>query len=137
LGTDVPVGAWAVPEVQNDMAPSFFLARFGAIGAVALLCLQVAFLVSCLFAGWLALQAGHGQNNWRAKRAGRFAFFSLWGGASLLCGHALIAWGSNLGFLPVMGQPMPFVAAAGSLWGFFIVPLLGIVATANLKESSS
>ena len=45
-------------------------------------------------------------------------------------GHArrafLVSWGTNLGFLPVMGQPMSLLSAAGSHLVLFVLPIVAL-----------
>lgn len=128
---------WYLPEVQNDFAPDYFLSRFGAIGGAVLFGLQMLYLGCLLTVGWNALQVGSG--NCRATLIGRLRFFALWGAAAMLFGHFAVSWGTNLGWLPVMGQPMPFVSAAGSLLAFFLFPLqlLYVSNLTNDKEQKS
>ncbi len=114
--------AWQVPEIQNDFAPTYFLARFGALGGAVLVSLQVLYLATLLSLGWDSL-SGIVHGDFRSSWAGRLRFFALWGGAFMIAGHFVISWGTNLGWLPVMGQPMPFLSAAGSLIAFFVLPL--------------
>lgn len=114
--------AWQVPEIQNDFAPTYFLARFGAVGGAVLVGLQAVYLASLLSLGWDSL-CGIVAGDFRSSWAGRLRFFALWGGTFMLAGHFAISWGTNLGWLPVMGQPMPFLSAAGSLIAFFVLPL--------------
>lgn len=114
--------AWQVPEIQNDFAPTYFLARFGAVGGAVLVGLQAVYLASLLSLGWDSL-CGIVAGDFRSSWAGRLRFFALWSGAFMIAGHFAISWGTNLGWLPVMGQPMPFLSAAGSLIAFFVLPL--------------
>lgn len=38
----------------------------------------------------------------------------------------LVSWGTNLGFLPVMGQPMSLLSAAGSHLVLFVLPIVAL-----------
>jgi len=49
---------------------------------------------------------------------------TLHGIAWLFAAHWLIAWGNVLGLLPVMGQPMTWLAAGNSHLAFFAYPAL-------------
>jgi cell division protein FtsW len=120
---------WRVPVVQNDFAPVYLLARFGAIGGMAMFALQGLLLAALLSIGYLQLHGGAG--DYRTRWACRMRFFALWGWAGLLLGHFITAWGTNLQWLPVMGQPMPYLSYAGSLITCFITPLQWMVATAD------
>jgi cell division protein FtsW len=66
---------------------------------------------------------------------GGFAYFALSGGGGLLAAHVLVSWGTNLGFLPVMGQPMPLLSAAGSHLIFLVLPLVALALA--LEEGGS
>jgi len=70
--------------------------------------------------------------DWQVKIYGIFLFAGL----GFVQAHILIAWGSNTGFLPVMGQPMTFLGRQGSHLVLFIFPFLYIVSLAIgfLKE---
>ena len=49
-------------------------------------------------------------------------------GAALLAAHFLMSWGTNLGFLPVMGQPMTLLSAAGSHLLLLLLPVCVLAA---------
>lgn len=128
----LPIGAAsAIPAVQDDFAPAFFLNRHGLLAGLALWLLQAAFLAALL---WQALRA-HAQacaaRAYQQAWAARFRCFALCGGASFVAGHLLLSWSTNLGILPVMGQPMSFLSAGGSHLLFFLLPLLGLSAASN------
>jgi cell division protein FtsW len=76
-------------------------------------------LLAC---SWQAL-AQVGSGDFRARWWARWRFFCGFSYAALLAGHFVLSWGSNLQFLPVMGQPMPFLSVAGSMTILFLVPL--------------
>jgi len=114
--------AWRVPAVQDDMAPAFFAGRFGLAAAIGLLALQAAYLASLLLLGWQALSAVQPGDH-RRRWAQRMVFFAAWGAASLFLGHLALSWGTNTGWLPVMGQPMPLVSAGGSVIVLLLMPL--------------
>jgi cell division protein FtsW len=118
----VVVQPWRLPEVQNDMTPAFFIGRFGALGGALLMLLQSLYLAVLLVWAWRTL-VGVESGDFRALWRARLAFFSVWGYAFFLAGHFVVSWGSNLQWLPVMGQPMPFLSSAGSLALFFLMPL--------------
>jgi len=114
--------AWRVPAVQDDMAPAFFAARFGLWAVLLLWGLQCLYVATLLMLGWQALQAvqpGDHLQRW----ALRLSFFAAWGAAALFSGHLLLAWGTNTGGLPVMGQPMPLLSAGGSVIALLLAPL--------------
>jgi len=113
--------AWQVPAIQDDFAPAWFLARFGAVGGAVLVLLQTLYLATLLALGWRSLNTETG--DFQAVWLGRLRYFALWGGAGLLLGHFIISWGTNLGWLPVMGQPAPYLSYGGSLLAFFLIPL--------------
>jgi cell division protein FtsW len=131
--------ALRIPAVQDDFAPAFFLHRHGVAGGILLWLLQSLFV-----AGLAGLAVGH----WQASRAARdfrsawlerLRCFTLAGGAGFFAGHLLLSWGTNLGILPVMGQPRSFLSAGGSHLLFFICPLLVFAATSaeSIEENES
>lgn len=134
-----PAGAvLAIPAVQDDFAPSFFLNRHGLAGALLLWALQALFLHG-LFSSAAASLAAAGAADFRLAWQMRFRCFALCGGAAFMLGHLLLSWGSNLAIVPVMGQPMSFLSAGGSHLLFFICPLLtlGAVSAQSLEENRS
>jgi cell division protein FtsW len=118
--------AAAIPAVQDDFAPSFFLYRHGLLGALFLWCVQAAMLAGLLQqAAGCHRRAGAAQGFRPAWRE-RLRCFLLCGGAAFLFGHFLLSWGTNLAIFPVMGQPMSFMSAGGSHLLFFLCPLLAV-----------
>lgn len=120
--------ALAIPAVQDDFAPSFFLNRHGLAGALMLWCLQAAFLAGLFATAAQAFAASRQARDFRQAWQARFRCFALCGGAAFILGHFLLSWGTNLAIFPVMGQPMSFVSAGGSHLLFFICPLLAFSA---------
>ena len=129
--------ALAIPAVQDDFAPSFFLNRHGLLAALVLWTLQVLFLCALLHAALRAWQAGQAARDFRHAWRARLRCFVLCGGAAFVSGHFLLSWGTNLAFFPIMGQPMSFLSAGGSHLLFFIFPLLafGAAGAQSLEES--
>jgi cell division protein FtsW len=117
--------AMTVPAVANDFAPAFFLNRYGGVAGLALAGIQAAFIGFLLtIADRARDRTGRGDD--RLTALGWFAYFTLYGGAALLGAHFLVSWGTNLGFLPVMGQPMPLLSAAGSHLVLFVLPIVAL-----------
>jgi cell division protein FtsW len=119
--------------VENDFTPAFFLSRYGGGAALILAGLQTAFLLLLLTVADRA-RDWSGRGDYRLTARGWFAYFTLAGGAALLGAHAVVSWGANLGFLPVMGQPMPLLSAAGSHLVLFVLPIVAL-AVAVEEES--
>jgi len=136
LGASAP-DVLAIPAVQDDFAPSFFLNRHGLLAALALWTLQALFLCALLAAALRAWAGAAGARDFRHAWQGRFRCFVLCGGAAFVFGHFLLSWGTNLSFFPIMGQPMSFLSAGGSHLLFFIFPLLafGAAGAHTSKES--
>lgn len=116
----------ALPAVQDDFAPSFLLHRHGLLAALVLWCAQAALVAGLVQAALACGRAGAGARGFRQAWRLRLQGFALCGGAAFVAGHLLLSWGTNLGILPVMGQPMSFLSAGGSHLLFFLLPLLGI-----------
>jgi len=136
VGATAPA-ALAIPAVQDDFAPSFFLNRHGLLAALGLWTLQALFLCALIAAAVRAWACAAGARDFRHAWQGRFRCFVLCGGAAFVFGHFLLSWGTNLSFFPIMGQPMSFLSAGGSHLLFFIFPLLGFGAAGapSLEES--
>ncbi len=122
-----------VPAVQDDFAPAFFLNRYGALLGAVLVIAQGLLVVILFQIGVRALVWTKRQDHWQ-QLLGHFVYFILWGGGGLLFAHFLVSWGTNLGFLPVMGQPMPFLSAAGSHLVLLLMPLLTLALVAELAQ---
>lgn len=114
--------AWRVPAVQDDMAPAFLAGRFGVVGVLILWTIQVVYLGCLLMLGWRAMSATQ-LGDYRQRWGRRMVFFCSTGAAALFAGHLLLSWGTNTGWLPVMGQPMPLISAGGSVLVLLLIPL--------------
>ncbi|MDG4553013.1 MAG: FtsW/RodA/SpoVE family cell cycle protein [Candidatus Competibacter sp.] len=114
-----------VPLVENDFTPTFFLNRYGGLAALLLVATQTAFVLLLLAIADRALGRTDRDDRRRAI-PGDFAYFALCGGAALLGAHFLVSWGTNLGFLPVMGQPMSLLSSAGSHLLLFVLPVVAL-----------
>lgn len=117
---------WSVPAVQTDFTPAWFIAHFGLRAVVVLVAIQALWLASLFALGWQCLRQVEA-GDYLAAWQGRLCFFALWGFATLFAGHFLLSWGTNLGWLPVMGQPMPMLAAGSSLVGLLVAPMLALL----------
>lgn len=125
LGQDAGA-AIAIPAVQDDFAPAFFLNRHGLAAALLLWMLQALFLAGLLHTAVRCWLAAGGARDFRLASSARLRCFLLCGGAAFVAGHFLLSWGTNLAIFPVMGQPMSFLSAGGSHLLFFICPLLAV-----------
>ena len=113
-----------LPAVENDFTPAFFLNRYGSLAGLVLAGMQAALIGLLLVIAVRALDRSAGAD--RRATPDRFAGLALYGGAALLGAHFLVSWGTNLGFLPVMGQPMPLLSAAGSHLTLFVLPVIAL-----------
>lgn len=131
--------AQRIPAVQDDFAPAFFLHRHGIAGGVVLWLLQSLLLAGLVRLAVQSWQASAVARDFRSAWFERLRCFTLAGGGAFLAGHLLLSWGTNLGVLPVMGQPMSFLSAGGSHLLFFICPLLVFAATSaeSFEENES
>ncbi|HEY0064437.1 MAG TPA: FtsW/RodA/SpoVE family cell cycle protein [Telluria sp.] len=131
--------ALAIPAVQDDFAPAFFIQRHGLLGALALWALQALFLTGLMQTAAAAFGASERARDFRQAWLWRFRCFVLCGGAAFVLGHLLLSWGTNLAIFPIMGQPMSFLSAGGSHLLFFICPLLAFhaISAQSLEEKSS
>jgi cell division protein FtsW (lipid II flippase) len=113
----------SLPVIQNDFIGAFVLNRAGKTGGIILLLFQFLFVIALLT---LSHDVERWGNNGNAPRqaAGVFLSLSLFAFAWLFLTHSVIAWGNVLGLLPVMGQPMTFIAAGVSHSLLFAMPVL-------------
>lgn len=123
----------AVPVVESDFAPTFLLNRYGGLAGLVLVAIQAAFVALLAIIADRALRRPDADGLWPTL-SGRFFYFSLSGGAALLAAHFLVSWGTNLGFLPVMGQPMSLLSAAGSHWVLFVLPIVALAIAVEEKN---
>ncbi|HRD66909.1 MAG TPA: FtsW/RodA/SpoVE family cell cycle protein [Candidatus Competibacter sp.] len=124
--------AMAIPAVQNDFTPAFFLNRYGGVAALALAGIQAMLIALMLAIADRALERAR-RDDGGPDALGWFAHFALYGGAALLGAHFLVSWGTNLGFLPVMGQPMSLLSAAGSHLVLFVLPIVALAVAVEEK----
>jgi cell division protein FtsW (lipid II flippase) len=114
-----------VPEIHNDFIIAFYLNRFGGLAGLALLLLQIVYLAA-LFALARQFERWAAAGDFRDQNAGRVIGFTVYGLAWLHIAHWTIAWANSLGLLPVMGQPMTWVAAGNSHLLGMAMPTLAI-----------
>lgn len=112
-----------LPVIQNDFIGAFLLNRFGKSGGIVLLFLQLIY-VGALLAISHEVEVWGQQGNAPRQAAGVFLSLSLFALAWAFFAHSIIAWGNVLGLLPVMGQPMTFIAAGTSHLLLFAMPVL-------------
>lgn len=132
-------GVMQIPSVQDDFALAFFLNRHGLLAAFLLWLLQAGLMFSLFYRAWSVWQTARALQDFRRVWHARFYSFVLVGGAGFLFGQLLLSWGTNLGILPVMGQPMSFLSSGGSHLFFFLLPLLSFYTlyAPTLEESPS
>lgn len=95
--------------------------------------LQALFIVALLTMAHRTLDGRRRGDPCLTLRIG-FTYFNLYGGAALMAAHLLVSWGTNLGFLPVMGQPMSLLSAGGSHLVLFVLPIVAPLAVASEEE---
>jgi cell division protein FtsW (lipid II flippase) len=116
------------PAVQDD----FILALLAARAGVVAVTLVAATFAVVLLSGAQALQARRLVAIHQAdrERVGVLTAAVLW----MIAIQAAVVLGSATGGLPVMGQPLPFVAAAGSHLLLFCIPAVALVLGATRIE---
>ena len=109
------------PAVKDDFILALLAARGGVLAVTLVAATFGAILLSGVTAltarGSLAREAGE------RERSTMLAAAVLW----MLAIQAAVVLGSATGGLPVMGQPLPFVAAAGSHLLLFCLPATALV----------
>ncbi|MBI4434872.1 rod shape-determining protein RodA [Candidatus Uhrbacteria bacterium] len=89
-----------LPEAQSDFLPAVFAEEFGFVGVAALIAVVMAVLLRCASV---------------ARRCPDDFSAAVVVGFALLFGiQAFLNLGMNLGVVPVLGIPFPFVSAGGS-----------------------
>lgn len=127
-----------VPAIHNDFILAFFLHKAGGIAGLLLLVLQLAWLVS-LFVLVDKLRRQGQQTSREQRLPTTLLAYILYGMAWMQALHWLIAWSNALGLLPIMGQPMTWVASGNShlLAVGFPTLLLGVLAGLWLLSGQS
>ena len=116
------------PAVRDD----FILSLLGARGGAAAVTLVAATFAVVLLSGVDALSGVEGDGSPSSReRSGLLASAMLW----MLVLQAGIVLGSSTGGLPVMGQPLPFVSAAGSHLLCFCFPAVAVVLGASRRPA--
>ena len=114
------------------MKDDFILALLAARGGAAAVTLTAATFGLILVSGVVALGAEDpAQPSARRERAGMLGGAMLW----MLVIQAGVVLGSATGGLPVMGQPLPLVAAAGSHLLFFCIPAVAVVLSTSRERA--
>jgi hypothetical protein len=127
-----------LPVIQNDFIATYMTVRFGL--PMALLLMTAEFAV-VLCAAIIAFQLLGRRASGAADEAARYGLAIASIGIAALFGlHWSISWGNAIGILPVMGQPMTFLAAATShhllmaLPGVILLLLAGRVASIRTRR---
>jgi cell division protein FtsW (lipid II flippase) len=112
------------PAVKDDFILALLAARGGS---AALVLVAASFGVMLLSAAQALAAAGEDVSPGVAERRSLLAAAALW----MLAIQVAVVLGSATGGLPVMGQSLPFVAAAGSQLLLFCLPALAVVLDAQ------
>jgi cell division protein FtsW len=131
------INGWRVPAAQDDFMASVVAARHGLMGLGGILAGQVCFVMLLLLVAHQQLAHARMARDSRQRLGHVFRFYALYGGAFILLGHALLSFGTNLGYLPVMGQPLWAISHANSLRLLFVLPLLLLVQTGETPGMKS
>lgn len=118
-----------LPVVQNDFIATFLMVRFGLPAGLALLAAQV-ITVFGLLALAVSLMRERAMGS-AQEGANKGMAIILVGIATIFSLHWSISWGNALGLLPVMGQPMTFIAAATSHHMLMALPSIAIALIAG------
>jgi cell division protein FtsW (lipid II flippase) len=127
-----------LPVIQNDFIATYMTVRFGLPMALVLMTAEFALVLT---AAIIAFQLLGRRANGAADEAARYGLAIAAIGIAALFGlHWGISWGNAIGILPVMGQPMTFLAAATShhllmaLPGVLLLLLAGRVASIRTER---
>lgn len=119
-GTLSPIDPAAVPALEDDFAGAWLFNRLGPTGAAIVIFMQGTLIGCWLSRAWpgAALPGTDFEKHIALARC-----MAVWAGAGMLLAHFLIGWGTPTGLLPVMGQPLTMVSAAGSHLLLFFFPM--------------
>ncbi|WP_186416931.1 hypothetical protein [Bosea sp. CS1GBMeth4] len=118
-----------LPVVQNDFIATFLMVRFGLPAGLALLAAQVITVFGLLsLAVSLMRERAMGSAQEGANKGMAIVLVGI---ATVFALHWSISWGNALGLLPVMGQPMTFIAAATSHHMLMALPSVAIALIAG------
>ncbi|MGF3024727.1 hypothetical protein ACQVP2_18125 [Methylobacterium aquaticum] len=107
-----PRGAHTIPVAENDFAAAYLIARHGVAAAMLLFAFQFAFVILAI-ASYVRLVSVKGGD--RSDQIVRYLLsILLAGAATLFILQWSLAWSNSLGLIPVMGQPMTWLAAGTS-----------------------
>jgi cell division protein FtsW (lipid II flippase) len=120
-----------LPAVQNDFIGSFFLFKFGGIAGMLLFLVQSGYVAQLFIVSRKSHEWATRYRDYRQRRAGHVLELILYGLAWMHITQWGIAWGNALGVLPVMGQPMTWIASANSHMMFFGLPALSLALMAE------
>ncbi len=127
-----------LPVIQNDFIATYMTVRFGL--PMALLLMTAEFML-VLMAAVTAFALLGRKARGASDEAARYGLAIASVGIAALFGlHWSISWGNAIGILPVMGQPMTFLAAATShhllmaLRGVVLLLLAGRVAAIRAER---
>lgn len=123
-----------IPAVENDFTLTFLLNRYGGLAGLMLAGIQALFISFLLIIADRAFCRAGSEDD---RITGGFVYFTLYGGAALIGTHFLISWGTNLGFLPVMGQPMSLLSSAGSHQTLFVLPIVALAVVVEENNSDN
>jgi cell division protein FtsW len=127
-----------LPAVQDDFIGAFFLHKFGTFFGIALVCVQMTYLVMVFRATRKLESWAVSVRNYRFRLTGTFMLFVLLGLAWMHLTQWGISWANVLGLLPVMGQPMTWISAGNSHVLCIALPLLlGALAASWVAEEHS
>jgi hypothetical protein len=110
-----------IPVVQSDFVGAYLIGRFGVGGAILFYLAQVAFLLVSGHAFTRVLSVTHSGNLYD-RMVCHFLAVLIAGAALLVTAQWILSWSNVLGLLPVMGQPMTWLAYATSHHLFVALP---------------
>ena len=114
---------FAVPAIQDDFAITHLLARSGKLLTGIFIASFIGLAFYFILFSFQAMHKSIVSKNTYNVRLGitQLAIFCSLMSAALLA-HIFVNISSNLGYMPVMGQPLAFVSIANSHLVFFIMP---------------
>lgn len=125
-----------LPAIQNDFILAFVFAKWGVLGSLVLLILQLLWLglFFGLYQTLLALKTVHRQRFLTQQLLAWLLYALAW----LQITHWLISWCNALGLLPIMGQPMTWLSSGNShLFALGLPSLLVALVAARYVQTAA
>lgn len=126
----------SLPVVQNDFIATFFINKFGYAASMVLMGVQAVYVYLLLSLSGATSRWGRDPVDAFQRQVGEILASVLHALAWMHVAQWIIAWANALGLLPVIGQPMTWIASANSHMFAFGLPTLFLAIAASMMNSA-